>query len=198
MRRKAPCYEPGCPNLIEPTPFRQFCEDHDDQNADLSSVWEDDARGALDQMLYEAKGSAGVFQKSEKWSFEQYATSQIILHVPYVLDAAEDGDVWTAVRHALWVGRMAGLSEGAPDREKLRRQEPQVRVGRDVLEGAKRAGEAKRGKYRADPDVLRADVLELHERHPDDSWTTVCDFVGRRHGYKGGRQVRNLIPDTKW
>lgn len=46
-------------------------------------------------------------------------------------------------------------------------------------------------------EVLREEVLAIHEDHPSDSWSQVCAFVGRRHSLHG-RTVRNRLPDTKW
>ena len=48
-----------------------------------------------------------------------------------------------------------------------------------------------------DDDVLRADVLARHSKSGIASWTAVCQGVGKAHGLSG-RQVRRIVPDTKW
>lgn len=188
------CPIPGCPNLVEPLPNRQYCEDHDALNANLEPLYEDEARGALDQYYDVAKEEEARLGKEEH-RFAHHTAAQVILHAPEVLAAAEAGAVWTAVRHALWVGLMAGHSQNLPHRAKLTRIEPDADRGRIVLEGAAKGGRMKR-KAPSDDELIDA-VQAVHERNAGLSWTRACELVGKQYDLSR-RTVQNHARDADW
>lgn len=104
------CAKAGCPNLIEAGPQRIYCAAHDALNANLAGDYEEEAHGVLDETIADAR--VGL----ELDGFEKHVAEQITLYGPAVEDAAERGDLWTAIRHALWVGYMKGLWSSTPER----------------------------------------------------------------------------------
>jgi hypothetical protein len=197
---KSPCPVPGCPTLVEAIPGRYYCDRHDELNGDLGPLLEDEARGVLRELLADARADLALPEAGAPGrTWDRYTASQVAVHVPEVLGAAEAGEAWTAVRHALWVGLMAGHSRNAPDQHRLRQMEPHAARGRGVLAGARKAGEARRGSRKGPPDdVLRAAVAEKRIRStPGASWTAITDRVGSDHALSG-KTVRRRVPDTRW
>lgn len=124
MRRA--CAVPRCPRTLEALPNLYFCDEHAAEGYDLEPLHKDEVEIAIAGMLEDAEET---LRGPTSLEWERYVAEQVALHVPEVLEAADNGAVWTAVRHALWVGLMSGRSRSAPDERKLRKMQPAIATG---------------------------------------------------------------------
>lgn len=107
------CGRPGCPNLFDAVPNRYYCDVHTD-GGNLEQEYSEEVKETLIQMISDAGHGQN---KNDEW--HRQITSEINSYVPAIQDAIANGEIWTAVRHALWVGRMSGLGQGAPSEREL-------------------------------------------------------------------------------
>lgn len=74
---------------------------------------------------------------------------------------------------------------------------PDAIKGREMVSRLREQSKNRRGEHKVQPEQLKSEVRAAHEKTPTDSWTKACDKVGRKHNISG-RQVRRLVPDTRW
>ncbi len=198
MTRTTVCSVPGCPSLIElpdtdnssPGILRNsfYCDVHTEahyaEHDNLEAEYEDEVTGALDAMLYGAKELlewAGT-EDDEDRAWSRYVAEQVQLHVPTLKAAVASGEVWAAVRHAMWVGLMSGHLQGEPDklqlRKKIRAMEPNARRHVELTETRKEGGRGTRTKGLPSDDAIRDAVDELRKRNKHPSWTDACAKYG--------------------
>jgi hypothetical protein len=111
---------------------------------------------------------------------------------PALLQAAEAGDVWTAVSDALWAGRVLALWS---DQLMIRAARTtatvnavlgvhdEVRRGVTVQRGAAKGGRERAAELRRggpSDEQLEAFVQAVHRQHPARSWTWVCEETAQR------------------
>ena len=167
---------------------------------------EDEARAALESIVFQARAVAAVVQhrepKSERDPFLLHLTAQIIEHAPKVLTSVEKGDAWAALRHMLWVGVVEGRLQAHPDLyHSDRKREAAEAPLRKQREGSSRGGRQKAGKYKASV----AEIKNAYEEFAQKSRLSdaeVCRRVASKLSRQLGksisaRAVRNHLVDLK-
>lgn len=177
----------------DPLQPRVSADEAEDEVRRTVERWEELAGEQLATML-------GRQDKPEKYEERRgwwhYLSNHQLAHVPALLEAAEDGDLWNAVRYALRIGLMEGHLQAEPGRyHAVRILAPDAARGRKVVESAAMGGRARR---KGPPDeVLCAAVAETHDRSPRLSWSRVCELVGNRFSLSR-RTVENRARAADW
>jgi hypothetical protein len=126
----------------------------------------------------------------------------VLAKVQRLRSAADEGNLWAAVWHALELDQanlqQLLLRDFRRQKERLREQAPDADRGRRSRVGAHAGGRAKRGSLKGPPDAeLQMEVRTLHKRSPRLSRSAVCERVGQHHGLSR-KTVQKRVASEPW
>lgn len=160
---------------------------------------EEDAVAVLKQFVEHAHAK----DASHDQDAAMRATAQRLLDaIPRLTRAIDRGQPWTAARHALFTGLLAGNDQMRPYvahfQQRLHRQEPDAARGRKVRDSGREGGrQGGRPRKATDAATLCRAVSTAHQRNPQRSWTAVCKAIGKEHGL-GSVTVSKHAASVRW